>query len=59
MKKRKFSTRIQTWKLRDPATASQFQLAFKVKTMTALAAVAITPGANTDTANALSKLGQN
>ena len=30
MKKCMFSPRIRTWKLRDPATASLFQLALKV-----------------------------
>ena len=29
--KRKFSPHIWTWKLRDPATASQFQFAYKIK----------------------------
>ena len=50
-KKCKFSPRIRTWKLRDPATASQFQSAFKVKTMTAAAAVAIALGTDAHTAN--------
>ena len=42
---------ILTWKLTDPATASQLQSAFKVKTMTAAAAVATASGADADTAN--------
>ena len=53
-----FSTHIpcakkctQTQQLRDSATAYQFQLAFKVKTMTTAAAVATTSGADADTAN--------
>ena len=50
VKKCKFLTRIQTWKPRDPAIASQFQSAFKVKTMTAAAAVATAAGADADTA---------
>ena len=49
IKNHKFSPHIQTWKLRDPATASQFQLAFKVKMMTAAAAVATAAGADADT----------
>ena len=51
MKKNKFPPCIRTWKLRDPVTASQFQSAFKVKTMTAAAAVATTSGTDADTAN--------
>ena len=51
VKKRKFSPRIWTWKLRDPTTATLFQSAFKLKTMTAAAAIAIAPGADADTAN--------
>ena len=51
VKKRKFSPRIWTWKLRDPTTAILFQSAFKVKTVTAAAAVAIASGADADTAN--------
>ena len=39
---------IRTWKMRDPATANEFQSAFKIKTMTAVAAAS---GADTDTAN--------
>ena len=50
-KKRKFSPRIRTWKLRDPATASKFQSAFKLKAMTAVAAVASAAGASAHTAN--------
>ena len=50
-KKHKFSTRIQPWKLRDPATASHFQSAFKVKTMTAAAAIDNAYGADADTTN--------
>ena len=46
-----FSPRIWTWKLRDPATASLFQSAFKVKMMTAEAAVATASGADSDPAN--------
>ena len=42
---------IRTWKMRDPATANQFQSAFKIKTMTTAAAVAAASGADTDTAN--------
>ena len=37
VKKHKFAPHIRTWKLRDSATASLFQSAFKVKTMTAAA----------------------
>ena len=51
VKKRKFSPRIWTWKLRDPTTAILSQSAFKVKTMTAAAAVVIASGADADTAN--------
>ena len=50
-KKHTFSPHIRTWKLSDPATASQLQSAFKVKTMTAAAAVATAAGADADTAN--------
>ena len=55
VKKRKFSSQIRTWKLRDPATANQFQSAFKVETMTSAAAVATAVGADADTANRLVK----
>ena len=51
VKKLKFSPRMWSWKLRDPATANLFQSAFKVKMMTAAAAVATNPGAEADTAN--------
>ena len=37
VKKCKFSQCIRAWEIRDPATASQFWSAFKVKTMTAVA----------------------
>ena len=40
VKKLKFSPCIQTWKLRDPAIAGQFQLASKGKTMIAVAVLA-------------------
>ena len=53
VKKLKFSPHIRTWKLMDPATASQFQSAFKIKMMTAAAAVATTSGADAHTANHL------
>ena len=49
VQKRKFSPRIRIWELRVPATASQFQSAFKVKMITAAAATSA--GANADTAN--------
>ena len=39
LKKRKFIPTPKNWKLRDPATASQFQSAFRVKIMAAAAAV--------------------
>ena len=42
---------IQTWKLRDPATASQFQSTFKVKPMTAVAAVVTASSEDAETAN--------
>ena len=42
VKKHKFSSGIHTGKLKDPATAFQFQSAFKVKSITAVAAVATT-----------------
>ena len=45
VKKRKFVPCIRTWKLRDPATGSQFQSAFRVKMMTAAS------DADVDTAN--------
>ena len=48
VKKCKFSPHIQTWMLRDPTAADQFQLAFKVKIV---AAVTTAAGANADTAN--------
>ena len=51
VKKRMFSPRIRTWKLRDPDTASLYQLAFKVKMIIVAAAVAIASGADADTAN--------
>ena len=51
MRKRKFSSCICTWKLRDTVTASQFQLAFKVKTTTVATSVATTAGADANTAN--------
>ena len=50
-KKRKFSPSIRTWKLRDPATASQFQSVFKVKARTATAAGATTAGVAADATN--------
>ena len=49
VKKHKLSPHIWAWKLRDPATASQFQSAFKIKMMTSAAVVATTAGANADT----------
>ena len=51
VKKCKFSSHIRTWKLREPVIASQFQSAFKVKTMTAVAAIATAAGDDADTAN--------
>ena len=42
---------IQTCKLRDPTTASQYQWAVKVKTETVAVAVATTAGADADIAN--------
>ena len=39
LKKRKFTPHTQNWKLMDPATASQFQSAFRVKIWAAAAAV--------------------
>ena len=51
VKKCNFSSCICTWKLRDPATARQLQSAFKVKTMTVVAAVSTTVGTDADTAN--------
>ena len=46
-------THIWAWKLRDPATciASQFQSAFKIKTIIAAVAAACTAGTNAYTAN--------
>ena len=46
VKKRKLSPRIRIWKLRHSVTVSQFQLAFKVKMMTAATAVATAAGEN-------------
>ena len=51
VKKRKFSPHIHTWKLRDPATSSQFQSALKLKVMTAAATAATASGVAADTAN--------
>ena len=51
VKKRKFPPRIWPWKLRDPVSASLFQLGLKVKTMTAAAAVATASDQDADTAN--------
>ena len=43
------SRRFRTWTFRNPATAGQFQVTFKVKTMTGVAAVSTVAGADTDT----------
>ena len=51
VKKREFSPCIWTWKLRDPARASQFQSSFKVKTIISVAAVGTAAGADAETAN--------
>ena len=51
LKKHKFLPRICTLKLRDPVTAIQFQLAFKLKVTTASAAAATNAGVTADTAN--------
>ena len=45
------SPRIHTWKLRDPTTASEFQLAFELKVTTDRAATATAAGVAADTAN--------
>ena len=47
----KLSPCIYTWKLKDPANVSKFQPAFKVKKITAAAAVATATGADADTSN--------
>ena len=51
VKKCKFAPCIRKWKLRDPATASQFQSIFKFKRMTAAATVATTSSVDADTSN--------
>ena len=46
VEKRKFSPQIRTWKLRDPATARQFQLAFELKVTSDMAATGTADTAN-------------
>ena len=49
VKKHKFSPHICTWKLSNSATASQFQSAFKVKVITAIASAVTAAGVIADT----------
>ena len=48
---RNFPAHIHTWKIRDPATASQFQLAFNLNAMATVAAIVNAVGAVADIAN--------